>query len=439
MRLLLSGDLHLGRKSSRVPGTVPGTAAADAWMRLVDTAIGHDVDAVLLSGDLVDEDNRYFEAIGPLERGLDGLHTAGIPVVAVAGNHDHDVLPALARRLPPNRLTLLGAGGRWEHTTLAARRGPERVHVLGWSFPSRVVRASPLDEAVPVIPTDAPVIGLLHGDLDVPTSPYAPLARGAFARWPAAAWLLGHIHAPGFRQRAGDVPLLYPGSPQPLDPGESGVHGVWIGELGAAHDFSARLVPVASVQYHVVSVDLSPCTTVSEARDTTVQALRASARTARADSEHVQHVAARVRLTGITSLHGTLGPLVSQLRGVDELGAPEVTGDGDAITTRGVTTGVTHVEDTTRAPHDLAALATGHDAIGLVARLLLDLEAGRLDAVDPALWRAACVTPAVLERAKPFAGVCEAGDVSEQEVAARLSRQAERLLDALLAQRTVTA
>jgi hypothetical protein len=34
--------------------------------------------------------------------------------------------------------------------------------------------------------------------------------------------------------------VLYPGSPQALDPGESGLHGAWIIELLPGNRFSAR-------------------------------------------------------------------------------------------------------------------------------------------------------------------------------------------------------
>jgi len=432
MRLLCSGDLHLGRRSSRVPATLAAPSAADAWRRLVQTAEQHAVDAVLLSGDLVDQDNRFFEAIGPLERGLAQLYAARIPVIAVAGNHDHDVLPALQRALPPGHLTLLGTGGRWEYTTITSSRG-ERLHVLGWSFPAGTVRHSPLDDPPPLLPADAPTIGMVHGDLDAPTSVYAPLARSAFARWPAAAWLLGHVHAP--RWHDGTVPLLYPGSPQPLDPGEPGVHGVWLMEVTAGVTARAQLVPLATVQYDTVPVDLGECQAITDAREVTVHALRTRLREARRENPQLSHVAARVRLLGRTALHGALTPLIEQLRTVEGLHA-----DGDdafpvASTAAACTVSITHVHDETQAVRDLASLATGRDAIGVLAQLLLSVEQGNDEAIDPALWRAARAVPDVVDRAKPFIGLHEERGVSHDVLRARLARQADRLLDALLRQR----
>jgi DNA repair protein SbcD/Mre11 len=429
MRLLCSGDLHLGRRSSRVPASLAAPSAADVWQRVVRAAEQHAVDAVLLSGDLVDQDNRYFEAIGPLERGLATLHAAGIPVIAVTGNHDHDVLPALHRTLPAGHLTLLGVGGRWEHTTLTSSRG-ERLHVLGWSFPDSTVRQSPLDAPPPPMPADAPIIGVVHGDLDAPGSVYAPLARSAFARWPAAAWLLGHVHVP--RWHDGAIPLLYPGSPQPLDPGETGVHGAWLVEMAPGAAPRAQLLPLASVLYDTVPVPLETCHDLADARDAAVHALRRQVRMARRENEHLAHVAARVRFVGRTALHGTLAPLIEQLRSVDALTADDET----PIAERGaITSSVTHVHDETQAPRDLASLAGGRDAIGVLAQLLLHIEQGHADAIDPALWRAARAVPTTVERAKAFAGLRDEHGVPDAMLRARLARQADRLLDALLRQR----
>ena len=101
-KLLLTGDLHLGRGPSGLPSGVDVTrySATVIWGDIVDLAISEGVSAVLLSGDIVDRDNRFAEAYGPLERGVRKLTDAGIHTVAIAGNHDFDVLPALADRIP---------------------------------------------------------------------------------------------------------------------------------------------------------------------------------------------------------------------------------------------------------------------------------------------------------------------------------------------------
>ena len=53
MKLLCTGDLHVGRRSSGLPSDDKHSCAA-AWSRVVDEALVAKVDVVLLSGDLMD-------------------------------------------------------------------------------------------------------------------------------------------------------------------------------------------------------------------------------------------------------------------------------------------------------------------------------------------------------------------------------------------------
>ncbi|MEX2501888.1 MAG: metallophosphoesterase, partial [Trueperaceae bacterium] len=227
MRLLLTGDLHIGRTSTRVPSELPQSdrSAAGAWNRIVRLATEEACDVVCLSGDVADQSNKFWEAIGPLEAGVTTLAEAGIQVVAVTGNHDHDVLPRLADQLPDGLLTLLGRGGRWERTTLEGDDGRPSLHLDGWSFPKARVTDDPL--AAYDLPHDGavPTLGLVHGDLDLSTSPYAPLSRERLRRAAPDAWLLGHVHVPGLHDLDAGGWALYPGSPQAQDPGEPGPPG----------------------------------------------------------------------------------------------------------------------------------------------------------------------------------------------------------------------
>lgn len=181
MKLLCAADLHLGRQPSRVPGHLEDLAdrltPAESWRRLVALAKAEGVTAVLLAGDVVEDEHDFFEAFADLRSGAEELAAAGIALVAVAGNHDVGVLPRLAQAVPSVRV--LGAGGHWEALPLGS--GGTRVNVVGWSWPAKQVTASPLDglaEALAAL-VPAPTLGLLHCDLDRSRSAYAPVSRAA--------------------------------------------------------------------------------------------------------------------------------------------------------------------------------------------------------------------------------------------------------------------
>jgi len=66
----------------------------------------------MLAGDLVDQNRDFFVAYGQLKKDIGHLAGAGTRVLAVAGNHDIEVLPRLADEI--EALELIGAGGKWQ-------------------------------------------------------------------------------------------------------------------------------------------------------------------------------------------------------------------------------------------------------------------------------------------------------------------------------------
>lgn len=263
MKFLCIGDMHLGRHPSRLPvellEQLPAgeLGPAAAWRRTVDFALEAGVDAVLLAGDVVEEEDDFYEAYGDLHRGVERLAGAGVRVLAVAGNHDVEVLPRLARAVPGFRL--LGEGGRWEIEDVAGRDGLG-AHVLGWSFPRRRVATSPLLQDLPEPARQAgPLIGLLHCDRDASGSPYAPVRSSELESARTDAWLLGHVHKPD--PLAPPRPIGYLGSLTGLDPGEPGARGPWLLECGgggvggaAPADLALEHLPLAPLRWEEVAV-----------------------------------------------------------------------------------------------------------------------------------------------------------------------------------------
>ncbi|MFT5483574.1 MAG: exonuclease SbcD [Halieaceae bacterium] len=255
-RLMCVGDIHLGRRPTRLASRVADLGVgiheltpAAAWHAAVEWALANQVDAVALAGDVVESLEDRFEAFGHLERGVRRLTEANISVIGVAGNHDVYALPRLADQLP--EFTLLGRGGKWESVELTGASGA-RLCILGWSFQDKCERRNPVDELPPGMGSSMPTVGLLHCDLDQTNSPYAPVPRRSFQNAPGIAWFLGHVHSPS--DLSGPRPVGYLGSLVGLDPGEPGLHGPWLACISDGAPITLEHLPLAPLRWEAASV-----------------------------------------------------------------------------------------------------------------------------------------------------------------------------------------
>jgi DNA repair protein SbcD/Mre11 len=375
---------------------------------------------VLLSGDVADRDNKFWEAIGPLERGIGRLVEAGIRTIAVSGNHDYDVLGRLADQFPPDQFTLLGRGGRWERTTVGD--GQALLCLDGWSFPAERVYQSPLEGYDLGRDPSVPTLGIVHGDLDVSTSSYAPLDLTRLRALPPDGWLLGHIHAP--RLLEGHPWALYPGSPQALDPGETGPHGPWIVEIDRGLVGTPRQVPLSTVWYGRPTIDVSRTQSQADVEATLLDGIRTeAARTAQIAGPHLALVSLRLRLEGDT-------PVAHQVEAI----AADLIRDL-SLAAGSASVAVESVDIQTMPIVNLAEYAATHTAPGAVARLLLEL-----DRDDPAeevaqLIRQARAELERVDRQREFAQL-DRRKLTEEMVRAHLRAQGRQLLTQLVHQTT---
>jgi len=194
MNILATADLHLGRQSSNISKGLRESSVAFTLNRIVDYALSENIDAVLLAGDIVDRDNRYYEAVGQLQQAFSRLGKAGIPVVMIAGNHDYDVLPDIVKNREFDHVYLLGEKGNWEAKTIKTKNGD--FQAVGWSFLTQHVLDDPLLQLKPKeldLDPNLPALGLLHGDLYDQKSQYAPLDMSGFPASGVQAWVIGEF------------------------------------------------------------------------------------------------------------------------------------------------------------------------------------------------------------------------------------------------------
>jgi DNA repair exonuclease SbcCD nuclease subunit len=340
-RFLATADVHLGRASSKVAG--PEHRAGAAWRRLCQIAQEHQVDAVLVAGDLINEHADLMAAIGDLRAGFQAL--GDIPVVAIAGNHDALTLTRAAAQFE-GRLRTLGMDGEWQSTTI------KEIEIVGRSF----TRPEDLQPAkMPPPNLFSQTVVLAHGDMDGGPSKYRR-HESRLVEATGGQWIFGHIHSP---KRQGPN-WFYTTSPQALDPGETGAHGIHLLEFDPYGDLVRDFHPISTVRYEQVEFDVSGLS-LEEIED----GLAGRLSTLRTDSA-VWHV--RLDLVG----RGRLSPT--------EL--PRLQANVQDFANQGVI--VEWISAAKLRPEwDLPAIAQGRDGRARLATAILALERG--DEIDPKL------------------------------------------------------
>lgn len=415
INLLCLGDAHLGRYPTYVPTNNPSLSVRAVWDRAIAHAIGENVDAVILSGDMADNENSYFESFGALSSGITRLKQAGIPVVAVAGNHDYDVFPELAKSMPTDHFKFLGQNGEWSEVTLKTNSG-RSLRCVGWSFPTPHYERSPLD-SLSLAQSDSFTIGVVHGEYES-RGRYAPLSKQDLASKPVDFWLLGHVHAPKLYDGP-NAPVLYPGSPQPLDPGEPGVHGPWMITINENNEAKAHQLPLASVHYEEISIDLSGVEEIDSAYRMVAEQLEKSARQLIQNRPLLQHLSCRLILQGQTSLHLRLS--TEGLTNIDAFDT-QINECMIAINKVSVQT------SPTRDLHEIAQL--NNDPPGMLARWILELE----NSGNHALIDCASDAASTVYRSAGFKALAK--PKPDPEILSNMvNQQAMLLLDELLAQK----
>lgn len=296
IKILATADLHLGKQSSDIIGKHASTKFT--LERIVNYCIHKNVDVLLLCGDVVDWDNRYFEAYGPLQDAFDTLREHDVEVFLVAGNHDFDVLPQIIRTGNNKHVHLLGSNEKWEVREFTKR--DQTIQFVGWSFAQRYVNKSAmLSWDSSILNPNYQTIGLLHGDVGTFNSQYGPINLDDLRPTNIALWLLGHIHKP--QQLANHPIVRYTGSPQALSAKEPGIHGALLITVMPNQPPEVEQIAMSPVRYENISIDITGVVNEEEIRNKVVYSLKEDAEKRIIELEEVLSLVYNITLVGKSS------------------------------------------------------------------------------------------------------------------------------------------
>lgn len=269
-------------------------ASRQAFVRIVDLCLVERVDALLLAGDLYDDDQTSMKTARFLADQLRRLDEAGIRTFVIRGNHD--ALSKISKELvlPPS-VKLFGGWAEAVMIEGVAGGLDVRLHGLSFAQPHAPDSFLPRYKA----PAEGAVnIGLMHTSLNGAKGhgDYAPCREADLHASGFSYWALGHIHArrePTGGGRAATV--VMPGIPQGRDVGESGPKSVALVTVRDDRSILVEARPTSVAQFETVPVDLGGVEDWVGVVDRIAGAL-AGARS----SAVSPHLVARLEVTGAT-------------------------------------------------------------------------------------------------------------------------------------------
>lgn len=249
IRLVHAADLHMDSPFEAAGGRAEQRRAEQRELpeRIAELCREKRADMLLLAGDLLDSAAAYSETLRSLRDALGGLD---IPVFIAPGNHDFcsPASPYMRASFPDN--VKIFTRPRLESVTLEAAG----VRVWGAGYADTSCPPLLRGFAAPRS-SDLLEIGVLHAQVNIPDSPYCPVATEDIAASGLDYLALGHVHAHSGLRRAGNTYYAWPGCPEGRGFDECGEKGVIYAELDIGR-CDAEFVPICRRRYEVVSL---PC------------------------------------------------------------------------------------------------------------------------------------------------------------------------------------
>jgi len=288
IKVLHTADIHLDSPMRSLALRDPElrdqvqTATRAALTRIMDTALGEGIAALLIAGDLFDGAERSARTAAFLTDQLDRLRVSGIQVFYIKGNHDAEN-PLTGELIWPENVHVFDGRGSKVQLT-------DNVWIHGVSFSDRHAPASLLPK-FPAPVEGAVNIAMLHTSLIGAKghNPYAPCTLNDLVESGFDYWALGHVHR---RQVHSNTPwVVMPGTPQGRDIGEAGPKSSTLITIGKT--IEVEEVPTSVVEFLNLEIDTADTESDDTLRDLLRQRLRETAAGLNSDSGVV-----RLTLTG---------------------------------------------------------------------------------------------------------------------------------------------
>lgn len=247
-----------------------------AFDTLINKAIDYQIDFLLLVGDLFDHEEQSLKAQIHLRNAFLKLQTNHIQVYLSYGNHDFIHKNNHQVTFPENVSVFKS---EQVQSFFYERDGERLAEINGFSYESRAVTESKIDE-YPSRNQNVPFqIGMLHGAIYGNTvhHSYAPFQMEELKGKGYDYWALGHIHQRAILNET--PPIIYPGNIQGRHRREPGDKGCYLVEMTSL-ETTVTYIPLYQIEFFNVEVDLSGVEDINDAENKLWQSLKQQKKTA---------------------------------------------------------------------------------------------------------------------------------------------------------------
>ena len=253
MRFIHTADIHWGMvPDSDMPwGKDRANDIKATFRKIIDQCRNMSVDCLFISGDLFHRQpmNKDLRELNYLFGTIPSTH-----VVIISGEHDRigSNSALLSFKWSPNVTWFLGDQ-------------PESVYfddvnteVYGFSYHTRELKETVIDGIQPEENNHIHILLAHGGDPD-----HMPIDADTLSDLPFDYVALGHIHKP---VEIAERKVTYAGSPEPLEPSESGAHGIYFGDINPITHKVQRLefMEISNTNYIPLQIEVTNKTTNEE-------------------------------------------------------------------------------------------------------------------------------------------------------------------------------
>ncbi|MGM0602806.1 MAG: metallophosphoesterase family protein [Bacillota bacterium] len=249
----LGSSLHYSENYSTNIRKLVDNAVQRSWDNLINCCCENNIDFLLLSGDILDSDQRSIKALDIFIDGCEKLMKKNIDIYMLTGNHDSGAEFDKLVDIPKNLNIFSAESPELKHYT---KNDKKLVNLIGQSYSSSQER-NPIFKNYYFPKNGLLNIALLHTQLEGKNSKYVPVSKNELTAVKGVDyWALGHIHQCQVINHK-NPSVVFSGNIQGRDFGEKHQGGALLVEFKGKHLKNIKFLALSDTIYMDIHVDIT--------------------------------------------------------------------------------------------------------------------------------------------------------------------------------------